>query len=132
MPSFAIPESAQSFVGLNTAPRVDREDNKKQEHDEDGQPMWEVRVASLGEPDGSQGIRVPMPDVLRVTVAGARPQIAPGSSVKFRGLTLRSWRAKDGREGLMYLADAVVTSGDGSSAPTGGPVPGRGQSSAVK
>lgn len=108
MPSFEIPESAQHFIALDVAPRVTAEG--RQDANEDGEPMWECRVASLGEPEPGQ-LRVPMPEVVRVTVAGARPQLTAGARVAFVTLVLRSWRARDGREGLMYTANGISDGG---------------------
>lgn len=69
--------------------------------------MWEVRVMSLPEPEPGRD-RVPLPEVLRVQVPSARqPDVVFGQAVVFPGLVVRTWAAKDGRQGLMYTAEGV-------------------------
>jgi hypothetical protein len=113
VPTVQIPEQAQDFIGLNTAPRMERAvkgDNNSalsQAHDEAGQPLWEVRVVSV--PDAQPGRdQVPMPEITRITVRGAEPKIVRYAPVRFEGLVLSTWAAKDGRMGVMMDAQRVA------------------------
>ncbi len=105
MSSFTISIDQQHYIAGNVAPSTDREGQPQV--DPAGTPLWEVRVVSIPEPEPGRD-RVPMPEVIRVTVpAAAAPQLAFGAPVVFDELTVRTWSARDGRAGLMYGATAV-------------------------
>jgi hypothetical protein len=105
MSSFLIPESAQAFIGCNVAPSTDREGVRQT--NTDGVALWEVRVVAVPEAEPGRD-RVPMPDVLRVQLpAAVQPVVVFGQAVVFPGLTVRTWAARDGRQGLMYTAESV-------------------------
>lgn len=107
MPAFVIPESAQSFVAGNVASATDRDGTPQVSLD--GVPLWEVRVVALPEAETGRQ-RVPLPEVLRVQVpASQMPDLAFGQPVVFAELVMRTWAARDGRQGVMYSASAVKT-----------------------
>ena len=105
MSAFAIPESSQLFIACNVAASTDREGTPQVSLD--GVALWEVRVVTLPEAEPGRD-RVPLPEVLRVQVpAATMPELSFGQPVVFSGLTVRTWAARDGRQGLMYQAAGV-------------------------
>lgn len=107
MPAIPIAESAQHYVAANVAPSVDRDG--AQQVDPAGQPLWEVRVMAMPEPEPGRD-RLPMPEIIRVQVpAAAPPDLQFGQPVRFRDLVARTWASRDGRQGLMYQASATIT-----------------------
>ena len=105
MAAFTIPETGQQFVVGNVAPALERDGT--QQVSATGVPMWEIRVMSLPEQEPGRD-RVPVPEVLRVQVpAASAPAVRFGAPVVFNGLTVRTWAARDGRQGLMYTAEGV-------------------------
>jgi len=73
----------------------------------DGVPVWDVRAVTLPEAEPGRD-RVPMPEVLRVQVpAAVMPELVFGQPVVFAELMVRTWAARDGRQGLMYQAAGV-------------------------
>ena len=121
MSSFKISTDQQVFVACSVVPAVDREGNPQA--DQSGVPLWEVRVASLPEPEPGRD-RLPMPEIARVQVpAAVEPKVSFGSQVVFEDLTAREWKARDGRSGLMFHATAVRAKPSGTPQPS--PSPGR-------
>lgn len=109
MTAFTIPEASQVFAAGNVAASTDREG--AQQTSVDGVMLWEVRVVTLPAPEPGRD-RVPLPEVLRVQVpSSVAPTVQFGQRVVFAGLTVRTWAARDGRQGLMYAAEAVVPAG---------------------
>jgi len=105
MSSFTISTEQQHYIAGNVAPSTDRDG--QHQVDPAGIPLWEIRVVSIPEPEPGRD-RVPMPEVIRVTVpAAAAPELRFGAPVVFEALTVRTWSARDGRAGLMYGAAAV-------------------------
>ncbi len=107
MSAFHLPESSQNFVACNVAASTDREGTPQVNLD--GVPLWDVRVVTL--PDAEPGRdRVPMPEVLRVQLPAPKmPEVTFGQPVVFAELMVRTWSARDGRQGLMYQAAGVRT-----------------------
>lgn len=105
MSAFTIPESSQAFIACNVAASTDREGTPQVSLD--GVALWEVRVVTLPEAEPGRD-RVPLPEVLRVQApAAVMPELGFGQPVVFVGLTVRTWAARDGRQGLMYQAAGV-------------------------
>jgi len=106
MPSFKVPESDQRYVVGNVVPSMDRDG--AQQIDPDGVHLWEVRVMAdaVAEPGRD---RLPTPEIIRIQVpATSIPQLQFGYPARFAGLVARTWSARDGRQGVMYQATAVL------------------------
>lgn len=106
MPSFTIPESDQRYVVGNVAPSTDRDG--VQQVDPSGVALWEVRVMADATPEPGRD-RLPTPEIVRIQVPSPQmPQLVFGQPVRFAGLVARTWAARDGRQGILYQATALV------------------------
>ena len=90
------------------------------ETERDGQKQYEARVAAVTDELDNRGF-LRAPEVMRVQVpAPISSTIVRGALVKFDGLGVTEWRAKDGRSGLIWTADGVVTNGSKPGGPPAG------------
>jgi hypothetical protein len=82
----------QCQVTKNPEQKLDQ--NGKQKIDRDGRPMWTTQVMALDVTGG---------EVLAVTVAGEKPSVTVGQTVKPVGLEAIPWN-NNGRNGVAYRA----------------------------
>lgn len=80
------------------------------ETERDGVKQYEARVAAITDELDNRGY-LRAPEVMRVQVPSPVPaSLVRGALVHFDGLGVQEWRSKDGRSGLIWTADGVVSS----------------------
>ncbi len=69
----------------------------------DGQPVFQVLIVSF--PDGGAA------EIVKVKVPGEPKGLRPHAPVRITGLEVRTYKLKDGKEGLTYWATAIEPEG---------------------
>jgi hypothetical protein len=82
---------------VTSNPREKTDQNGKQKFNADGLPMWETQVLAQ---DGENG------EVLKVTVAGVKPNVTVGQPVRPLDLQAIPW-STNGKSGVAYRASEI-------------------------
>jgi hypothetical protein len=89
-------ERKQFTVSRAPEPRTDAAGRQRKDKATDA-PQWQVQLVAMDETGA---------EVIRVTVAGAPPEVVPGQQVQVVGLVAFPWQ-QDGRSGVAFRAESI-------------------------
>jgi len=89
-------EGKQFTVSRAPEPRTDAQGRQRTEKGT-GALQWQLQLVAMDDSGA---------EVIRVTVAGTPPEVAPGQPVQVVGLIAFPWQ-QDGRSGVAYRADSI-------------------------
>lgn len=92
-----VDQTSLDLAALQVEPKLDQDGSQKQNRD--GLRQWSV-VVLVQTAEGT-------PEVIKVTVPGKQPEVAPMTPVAFTNLRAIAWEA-GGRSGVAFSADGVA------------------------